>query len=170
MGEINEAGDRVLYAARLYKRGVAPRILHSGGTAPWVGAAPTTDADSMAELLIDIGVPREALWLEPTSRNTRENAIETATMLRKRGIERIALVTSAMHMPRACASFAKTGLQVIPAPTDFQVTQDTWAYYSRPNLWIQLYNLLPTATNLMWTTRALKEYLGTAVYGLQGWL
>jgi uncharacterized SAM-binding protein YcdF (DUF218 family) len=168
--EVNEAGDRVLYAARLYKRGVAPRILLSGGTAPYVGAATVSDAESMAELLVDIGIPHEALWLEPASRNTRENAVESAAMLDERGIERIVLVTSAAHMPRSYALFAKSGLQVIPAPTDFQVTQRGWAYYTRPNLWIQLYNLLPTATNLVRTTRALKEYLGMAVYGLRGWL
>jgi uncharacterized SAM-binding protein YcdF (DUF218 family) len=168
--EVNEAGDRVLYAARLYRRGVAPHVLLSGGAAPWVGAASATDAESMAELLIDIGVPQEALWLELASRNTRENAVQTAAMLSERGIERIVLVTSAAHMPRSYALFAKTGLQVVPAPTDFQVTQQGWAYYTQPNLWIQLYNLLPTATNLVRTTRALKEYVGMAVYGLRGWL
>jgi uncharacterized SAM-binding protein YcdF (DUF218 family) len=167
--EVNEAGDRLLYAARLYRRGVAPLILLSGGNARVAGEPGPTDAESMADVLVDIGIPREALVLEATSRNTRENAVETRRILQDRGIDRIVLVTSASHMPRACSVFQKLGFDVIPAPTDFHVSQQGWAYYTTPNVWIQLYNLLPAASHLEGTTRALKEYIGLAVYGLRGW-
>lgn len=167
--EVNEAGDRLLYAAQLYWRGVAPRILLSGGSARIAGEAGPTDAENMANVLGDIGIPREALVLEETSRNTRENALHTRSILSEQGIERIILVTSASHMPRAASVFRKVGFEVIPAPVDFQVTQRGWAYYTRPNLLIQLYNLLPAAFHLEQTTRALKEYVGLVVYGLRGW-
>ena len=167
--EVNEAGDRLLYAAQLYRRGVAPRILLSGGNARMVGEAGSSDAEEMANVLVEIGVPREALVLEATSRNTRENAVETRRILQGQGIERIVLVTSASHMPRACSVFEKLGFEVIPAPTDFRVSQEEWAYYTRPNVWIQLYNALPAAAHLETTSRALKEYIGLAVYRLRGW-
>jgi uncharacterized SAM-binding protein YcdF (DUF218 family) len=168
--EMNEAGDRLLYAARLYHQGAAPHILVSGGNAPWVSAARVPGAESMAEILGLMGVPDEALWLEPESRNTYENALETKAILESRGIESILLVTSAMHMPRAYAVFAKTGLKVTPAPTDFLMTQQDWEYYTKPNVLIQLFNLLPTADSLAITTRVLKEYVGIVVYSLRGWL
>jgi uncharacterized SAM-binding protein YcdF (DUF218 family) len=170
IAEVNEAGDRLLYAARLYREGVAPYLLLSGGRALIVGAALVPEAETMAEVLVEIGVPREALWLESSSRNTHENAVEALSILERQGVERIVLVTSASHMPRSMALFAQTGLEVIPAAADFQVVQEDWAYYTRPNPLIQLSNLLPRASDLERTTRALKEYVGMLVYGFQGWL
>jgi uncharacterized SAM-binding protein YcdF (DUF218 family) len=170
MNEVSEDGDRVLYAAQLYRQGAAPRILLSGGTAPWVGSSSVPGAESMADILTTVGVPREALWLEPVSRNTYENAVETQKILERQKISRIILVTSALHMPRAYAVFAKTGLDVIPAPTDFQVTQGGWEYRTQPDLVVQLFNLLPRAENMDLTTQALKEYIGICIYGLRGWL
>jgi len=168
--EINEAGDRLLYAAQLYRQGAAPRVLVSGGRTEWVGSATEPEAPGMAELLTTMGVPPEALWLELASRNTYENAIETQAILQREGASRILLVTSALHMPRACAVFVKTGLDVIPASTDFLVTRADWEYYTRPDPVIQLFNLLPTADNLDLTTQALKEYIGMGIYRLRGWM
>lgn len=168
--ELNEAGDRLLYAAQLYRQGAAPRILVSGGKAPWVASASVPGAESMAEILTAMGVPREALWLETASRNTYENALETGAILESRGIRSVILVTSAMHMPRAYAVFAETGLDVVPAPTDFLVTQEDWECFTQPDVVVQLFNLLPTADNLAVTTRVLKEYVGIFVYKLRGWL
>jgi uncharacterized SAM-binding protein YcdF (DUF218 family) len=167
--EVNEAGDRLLYAARLYRRGVAPRILLSGGSARVAGEPGPTDAENMANVLADLGVPREALILETNSRNTRENAVETWSILSRQGITRIVLVTSASHMPRAVGVFRTAGFDVVPAPTDFQVTQNGWIYYTGPHALIQVYNLIPSAFHLEQTTRALKEYVGLVVYGLRGW-
>jgi uncharacterized SAM-binding protein YcdF (DUF218 family) len=168
--ELNEGGDRLLYAARLYRQGAAPRILVSGGNPPLMGPVLESEAESMAAILTAIGIPREALWLEPSSNNTYENALETQAILESHGVSRIILVTSASHMPRASAVFAKAGLDVVPAPTDFQVTYEDWAYYTQPDAVVQFFNLLPTADNLVATTRALKEYIGIAVYRLRGWL
>jgi uncharacterized SAM-binding protein YcdF (DUF218 family) len=170
MTEVSEDGDRLLYAAQLYRQGAAPRILVSGGSPPWVGASSVSGAESMAEVLTILDVPREALWLEGTSRNTHENAVETQKILKREGITHVILVTSAMHMPRSNAIFAKTDLDVIPAPADYRVTQDGWEYYTQPDPLVQLYNLLPTAENLALTTQALKEYIGIWIYGLRGWL
>jgi len=73
-------------------------------------------------------------------------------------------------MPRAVRVFERQGLEVIPAPTDFLVTQADWQYLREAGLHTQLINLLPSAGNLELTTRALKEYIGIAVYRLRGWL
>jgi uncharacterized SAM-binding protein YcdF (DUF218 family) len=170
MAAINDAGDRLIYAALLYKQGASPHVLVSGGIVGVDGPTLQPGAEAMAELLGMLGVPEDALWLEPHSRNTYENAVESKKLLDERGIRRIILVTSAMHMPRSLAIFAKQGFDVIPAPTDYSVTQADWDYYLTPSPEVQIFNLIPDADTLNMTTRALKEYIGILIYRLRGWL
>ncbi|HQF71891.1 MAG TPA: YdcF family protein, partial [Promineifilum sp.] len=149
MTEVNEAGDRLIYAARLYRDGAADVVLVTGGSIEWLqpeGVAP--EANDMAALMQLLGVPDEALWLEAESRNTYENALYSQEMLAEAGLNDILLVTSAMHMPRSRAIFARQGFDVIPAPTDFNVTQAEWDYYWTPDPAIQIFNLLPSAETL----------------------
>ena len=90
-----------------------------------------------------LNVPEDALWYETKSLNTYENALHTRQILDKNGISHIVLVTSAVHMPRALALFEKQGFSVIPAPTDYNVTQADWDRLWEPNLTTQLFNILP---------------------------
>jgi uncharacterized SAM-binding protein YcdF (DUF218 family) len=169
--EVNEAGDRLLYAAQLYQQKTAEHILLSGGTIEWLSLDDTRpEADDMAAVMELLGVPTEALWLEPESRNTYENALYSRAILEEAGIHHILLVTSALHMPRAVPLFEQQGLHVTPAPTDYIVSERDWHYLWQAGLAGQLMNLLPSAENLEYTTRVLKEYLGLLVYGLRGWL
>jgi uncharacterized SAM-binding protein YcdF (DUF218 family) len=144
-------------------------VLASGGVVGVDGPALQAGAESMRQLLAIMGVPENAIILEGRSRNTYENAVETKKLLDARGIKRIILVTSALHMPRSQAIFARQGFDVIPAPTDFNVTQADWDYYWTPAPAIQVFNLFPSAEALDWTMRALKEYIGMGVYRLRGW-
>lgn len=166
--EITESGDRVLYAAHLYKEGKAPVIIATGGRITWLQNAPP-EADSMKNLLIEIGVPESAIIEETQALNTYENALYTKKILEKRGIKQSLLVTSASHMPRSLRVFQKQGIDVIPAPTDFLVTQLDWEQLQMTPQ-ATLLNLLPSAENLKQTTQALKEYLGLIVYWLKGWI
>jgi len=74
------------------------------------------------------------------------------------------------HMPRSVRLFEAQGFVVIPAAADFQVTDADWALMFAPDLAVQALNWIPEAQYLEMTTRALKEYVGLVVYGLQGWL
>lgn len=169
--EVGEAGDRVIYAARLYHDGGAPLIVVSGSHAPYSNPGQQPGAEVMRGFLDLLGVPDEAILMEMQSQNTYENAVETVSLLRDRGIEHVVLVTSATHMPRSYAIFRQFAeLTVTPAPTDFQVTDSDWRYYTRLNLGVQLMNLLPQADAMLATTMTLKEYMGIVVYGLRGWL
>lgn len=171
MHEMNEAGDRLLYALRLYRAGVAPTILLSGGRAAYDSPdAGPPEAESMADILTAAGIPPDALILESASHNTYENAVESKKLLAAAGAERIVLVTSALHMPRAAAIFRKQGMEVIPAPTDYLVTEADWEYYLRPDLSVQVFNLIPSADDLHLTSQAIKEMIGIGVYWLRGWL
>lgn len=69
------------------------------------------------------------------------------------------LVTSALHMPRSLAAFKAVGINAVAAPADFEVIPEP----------LHPLRLLPDAHSLHQSTRALKEYLGFAVYRLRGW-
>jgi uncharacterized SAM-binding protein YcdF (DUF218 family) len=168
--EVNGAGDRVLYAAYLYKQGKAPHILLSGGSIAWMGTHTSTPAQEMAEILKLTDVPETALWLQNKSQNTYEDALYSAIMLKEKKINRIILVTSAAHMPRSVALFKAQGLDVIPAPTDYSVTESEWkSAFNDPSIQNLLVSLVPSVGNLSATTGVLKEDLGLWVYQLRGW-
>ncbi len=165
--ELTEAGDRVLYAAKLYRDGKAPRLILSGGRIDWRRSG-KSESEDMATLMESMGVPRSAMLQDPNSLNTRENAVNVKQIMETQGIRRVLLVTSAMHMPRSLMIFKKLGMNVIAAPTDFTTTQ---ADPQQPNtLEANVLDALPDADHLRRTSRALKEYVGIAVYWLRGWV
>jgi uncharacterized SAM-binding protein YcdF (DUF218 family) len=170
MTEVNSAGDRVLYAAKLYKDGAAPSIILSGGNLGFSKNLAATPAQEMQDLFELIGVPEEVVWLQTESQNTYEDALYSSRILRENGFEEIILVTSAMHMPRAKALFEEQGISVIPAPVDFTVTEQGWENIFKPTWQEALIYLLPNESALGLTTNAIKEYLGMFIYGLRDWL
>ncbi|NOS71958.1 MAG: YdcF family protein [Verrucomicrobia bacterium] len=163
--EVGEAGDRVLYAAHLFKAGRAQRILCTSGIATG-GIGPRPAADNMAELLQDLGVPESAIVRETASRNTHEHGENLLALLQQKGFKRIILVTSAAHMPRSMGVFKKScpGIEIIPAPTDFRIVELDLPWYR------ELVNLIPTPGNLVQFSETMHEYLGMAYYRLRGWL
>jgi uncharacterized SAM-binding protein YcdF (DUF218 family) len=168
--EINSAGDRVLYAARLYKEGKAPYILLSGGNINWNDGRTMTPAQEMAEILTLMGVPEEALWLQPKSQNTHEDAVYSSELLREKGIRRVLLVTSAQHMPRSVALFTHQGIEVIPAPVDYTITEAGWQDLYNPDIETFLVNLVPNTGSISLTSGVIKEYIGMWIYHLRGWM
>jgi uncharacterized SAM-binding protein YcdF (DUF218 family) len=166
--EVNSAGDRLIYAAWLYRQGAAPAILVSGGLVDWSNAT-TTPADDMATLLDLMSVPAEAIWRQPNSRNTYEDALYSAELLRQKGARRILLVTSAWHMPRAVRLFEAQDLDVIPAPADFMISDNEWNTRWSLDTRAFILALLPSVDNLALTTKMLKEYFGMLYYSLIGW-
>ncbi|MBC8507554.1 MAG: YdcF family protein [Anaerolineales bacterium] len=164
--EVGGAGDRVIYGAYLYHQGVAPYLLVSGGTVPYLGES-VPASERMTELLIMLGVPDDAIWKENISRNTYENALYSHEFLQEKDIDRIVLVTSAFHMPRSVMLFEEQGFEVIPGPTDYSITEESWQRLWEPDFLTQVFNFFPTASNLSNTTHSLKEYLGLLVYSLR---
>lgn len=166
--DLSEQGDRIFYAAQLYKQQKAPLIIVSGGRIDWTRQGAPESAD-MANILSQIGVPASAIIQDPDSLNTYENAVNVRKILNARGIHQVLLVTSALHMPRSLSIFKHQGIAAIPAPTDFLVSNnELQALSTSPQA--TLLNLLPDSDRLEHFTRALKEYVGLFVYRLRGWL
>lgn len=168
MVDVAEAGDRVLYAAQLYRENKAPLIIAAGGRINWLGGGRSEAAD-IAKLLKFMGVPPSDIVQEPNSLNTYQNAVNVRQILERRNITQVLLVTSAIHMPRSLLVFQHQGIEAIPAPTDFLVTRPSLQQLDRTPQ-ATLLNLLPNVDRLALTTRAIKEYVGIVVYWLRGWL
>lgn len=168
--ELGAAADRVFYSSWLYQQGAAPKILLTGGYIPWLGTREGSPAENMALVLARLGIPDEALIMETKSQNTYENALYSQEILNQLGISRILLVTSAQHMPRAYAIFKNMSLEVIPAPTDYTVTQGDLDRLMELNFTTQFLNFFPSVGNLSATTNVIKEYLGLLVYKIKGWI
>lgn len=164
--EVSEAGDRVLYGAELYRRGKAPQIICTGDVG--TGAiGPRPEAEDMAELLRMIGIPDSAIVLETKAQNTHEHAVNLCPIFEERKIQRVLLVTTAMHMPRSIGVFRHScpAVEYVPAPTDFRVTSGP------PVPWYRyLIDPLPTPQSLAEFTGASHEYIGLIYYWVRGWL
>ncbi len=165
--DLREEGDRVIYGGQLFRAGKAPKIILSGGRVDWWGKSSPESAD-MATILEFIGLPATALIQEPNSLNTRQNAVNVKQILDAQGMKKILLVTSAMHMPRSLRIFRKLGIDAIAAPTDYRITTSQDAL--PPTAAAAVLSALPSAENLHYTSKALKEYVGLVVYWLRGWI
>jgi uncharacterized SAM-binding protein YcdF (DUF218 family) len=166
--DVTDAGDRPIYGAQLYRQGKAPLVILSGGRIEWKGGGASESSD-MAQLIKAMGVPATAILEDPTSLTTRENAVNVQKIMQERGIRKILLVTSALHMPRSMAIFKKIGVDAIAAPTDFLISDQE---IKEPQSTVQgfILNLFPDSGNMERFTRALKEYFGMVIYGLRGWV
>ncbi len=155
--------NRLLYAAQLYHDGEAPTVILSGGRVPWLKSLPP-ESQSMLEVMDLMGVPRSAIIQESQSANTYENAVDVKAILKARHIDRILLVTSAMHMPRALSLFKDQGIDAIAAPCDFLpfTPHEDWRG--------TIIGLIPDPNCLTKTSMAFNEFLGIAVYRAAGLL
>ncbi|HEX3838519.1 MAG TPA: YdcF family protein [Steroidobacteraceae bacterium] len=93
-----------------------------------------------------------ARWVEWKSRDTFENARNSAAMLRTANVHSILLVTSSPHMLRATREFLATGLQVTAAPVHVLVQRQYGAL-----------SFLPTAEAMTDSNRAVYELIGERV-------
>jgi uncharacterized SAM-binding protein YcdF (DUF218 family) len=121
---------RVRYAARLYAERLVPSLLVTGGvTAPGRPA----EAELMAAVAVEAGVPPGQLLVEPLARTTMENVAQSAALLRERGLldslSTVILVSCAYHMGRsrmlARAAFP-AGVRFLACPHGEGVTADGW--------------------------------------------
>lgn len=144
--------SRLAAGARAWHAGRAPVVILSGG-----GAPRATEAGKMADAIVRLGVPRSALVLESRSRSTRDNARLTALLAERSGMQRVLLVTSSVHMPRARLLFQQAGIAVVPVPVPERVARPRWQ-----DRW------LPSRSALWRSSRALKEFAGLALVRLQG--
>lgn len=113
-------------AAELYRQGLAPLMIFSGGV---VGKF-SSEASVARDLAVRAGVPPAACVLEEASHTTRENAEQTAALLRSRRIDEVVLVSDGYHLFRAGRLFAAQGIRTQPVASRRALTTGDRVYWT----------------------------------------
>ncbi|MDB4537639.1 YdcF family protein [Akkermansiaceae bacterium] len=116
--EFSESANRLTQALELYHTGKVGEIIVTGGSTA-ILTEKTGEGEAVERFLGRLKFPQEGLLVEGASRNSYENAIMTAELLKKQGADQktFLLCTDGWHMRRAVACFEKAGLKVIPFST-----------------------------------------------------
>ena len=138
---------RALGAARLYHERPVGHVIITGRADTW--DFPDECADAMADVLVAFGVPKERIIVEPLAMDTRQNALYSTWILRTLDVDKVVVVTSALHIPRSVAEFERAGQQVIGAPVDHR--------WEKPEGWAPY---LPSTISLVRMGQVLHEVLG----------
>ena len=155
--QLQNAGDRVVAAARLYHRGLAHRLICTGDVLvvkASLGAYEDLDrpTNQTREIWRELGVPEEiveSLGGENTSSEMRALADRPEWWREKR----CGVVTSAYHMPRAMKLAESHGMSLVPIPCNY--------FYRSPLLTVD--SFMPKPSTLMDVTYCLKEWMGMVV-------
>ncbi len=154
----NDNVERLVVTYDLLRTKRARNVIISGGALD--STVPNLiEADVLAQQLAEWGIGRDRIAVEPRSRNTRENAVESWRIATEHGWSRLLLVTSAFHMTRAVGCFRAVGAAVDTLPVDYRAYDP--AHFS--GSW------LPRAASLERSTMALREWFGRGIYHLKGY-
>jgi len=99
--------SRVTEAVHEYERGVAPRLILSGGPAH----NQFVEATVMAHAAHAQGIPESALFVEPRAQDTIQNACYSKQIMDAHGWRSAEVVSTATHLPRAAMIFDRTSLE-----------------------------------------------------------
>jgi uncharacterized SAM-binding protein YcdF (DUF218 family) len=110
---------RLDHALELYQRGVAPRIVVTGGKR---AGDRCTEAEAGALYLLERGVPDADILREVKGRNTWESIAASAKFLTERGYSRVVLVTDDYHALRVRAIADELGLEPVVSPVGANAT------------------------------------------------
>ncbi len=149
--EFSEAVDRIIAGYDIIRHDRARYILLTSDT---------HEAHALAKQLVDWGVDPARIVLEEHSRNTRENALESAKIIHDRGWSEVLLVTSALHMPRAAGAFRAADVTFDTLAVDRLAATPEQSKGAR---------LDPRADALNLSTTALREAVGRLVYRIMGY-
>jgi uncharacterized SAM-binding protein YcdF (DUF218 family) len=129
---------RVRHAARLYAEGEAWLLIPTGG----LGKHPPSEAEVMARMLREDGLPEEAVLPEDQALNTWDSARLVAGIAGKLGLRNVVVVTDPLHCVRTVAAFRQAGLMAWAEPV-----------YSSPmwrGKWLRRGQLLREIGALLW--------------------
>jgi len=158
----SDRANRFTNALELYKSGKIKKMLITGGKGQLMLGGEPREATHTKAFLLKIGIPESDIIIESQSRNTYENAAYTQQLLEERGLQdqRLLLITSAWHMPRAERCFESVELEVTPFSVDF-LSEELQAAPDKV--------FLPNARAFYLWELILKEWVGIVVYRIRGY-
>jgi uncharacterized SAM-binding protein YcdF (DUF218 family) len=147
--------DRFFSGIELIKAGKARNIIFTGGILPWQkGIKP--EGQVLAKFAEDFGIPRNQIIVTSNIENTRDEAKAVRTLMTNNNTNKVILVTSAFHMPRAANLFRSEGMEVQTYPVDYKAGIRE----------ITPMDFLPSADAFHMFQFALREIIGRAYYSV----
>lgn len=104
---------RLDHAADLYRQGLAPSVVVTGGKQE---GDRVTEATVAAEYLARHGVPEPAILREVAGRNSWQQLAAASAFLKRRGVTRVLLVSDGFHSARIQAMAGELGLEAWTSP------------------------------------------------------
>ncbi|MGM0649456.1 MAG: YdcF family protein [Bacteroidota bacterium] len=157
----NRSSDRLLQTMELYQKGIIKGIFISGGSGD-MRNLDFEEARVLYDFLVSSGIPAEDIAYEVRSRNTAENAIESARYLQpEKSDSTYLLITSGYHLRRASACFRKQGFDFDMYSTD-RFTGDRKFHVE--------HLLIPRTEALTRWEILFRETIGFTVYKLKGYV
>jgi uncharacterized SAM-binding protein YcdF (DUF218 family) len=125
-----------------YERGVAPRMIFTGGAVK----NRFVEAQVMARTAEAQGIPVSAVLEDPAARNTMENTCNALGIMRSHGWESAEVISSPSHLPRAGLILSRLPMEwrVHAAPALGPAGADASAYQTAVEM-------LKTVYYLVWT-------------------
>jgi uncharacterized SAM-binding protein YcdF (DUF218 family) len=112
---------RLDHALQLYREGLAPRIVVTGG----VGRGDTTSEATVARnYLLNRQVPARAVIAQPQGRSTQASMTAVADWLESAHLKRVILVSDPFHMFRLRMEARRTNLEAYTSPTESSPISD----------------------------------------------
>jgi len=145
--------DRFFGGMELIHSSKANRLIFTGGKLPWQKSI-ETEGDVLAEYAKKFGIHADVIQITKEVQNTEGEAKAVKELLSSQNLNKIILVTSAFHMPRAKNLFIKQGLEVQTYPVDFKVGASNMTFV----------DFLPAAYAMKDFEFAIRELLGRAYY------
>jgi len=153
----NGSGDRLILAAQLYHAGVARKLICTGQRIVSMNASSMDASEQSRDVLTRLGVPVSTIEL-CGGRNTAEEMESLGERFLDSG-QRVGLLTSAWHLPRAMRLANRYDFAPQPLPADFMNRPESTE--STPGEIIR--NLIPQAGCFTTITTVAKEYLAMLV-------
>lgn len=144
------ASDRFETAMQAFNAARAP-IIAFGGGGTGVPGTPTEGEWNRARAIAR-GAPTDRAIAGPVALYTSDESEGIARVLRERGVKRIILCSSAVHLPRARMNYEKLGFEVTPLPSDFATrgAAEDWSWAL----------LIPRGMALSQVDAGVKEWMG----------
>ena len=118
---MNDGSERLTEGIALARRFPNARLVFAGGKSALI-SQDRSESQATRRLWSSIGFPVERVTFESESRNTVENAVNTAALVKPKAGETWLLVTSGHHMPRSVGIFRKAGFEIVAAPVDYRTS------------------------------------------------
>ena len=156
--QFGNAGDRVGYAAKLYLDGIAKKLVTTGDNLKLTGALsggyqPKDDPSVQTkQLWIGLGIPAESIFEIPGQNTSSEMAALNLHPEYWRN-NRCAILTSAIHLPRAIQLARSAGVTAIPIAADYRFSDGP----------LTLNKFMPEAEELVKLQYIIKEWIAMRI-------